>query len=170
VAQTKDVILEQIAADEAAWTALVADIPAQRLEEPGPMGDWSFRDLVSHLLAWRNRTIGRLEAARAGAPRPPAPWPAGLTEDDPINAWFRAQDAGRSAADLLAAYAASFARLAAAVEGIPASAFIAESPDAPGYFRWRDTAGEVNSDFSGHLLDHIGDVRAWLSGGRQAGA
>lgn len=165
MATTKDRILAYIGADEEAWHALVADVPPGRMGEPGPMGDWSFRDLVSHLLAWRNRTITRLEAAGRGAPRPAAPWPAGMNEDDPINAWFRDQDAGRSADDLLAAYAGSFARLVEAVSRVPAEAFVAESSTNPGYFRWRDTAGEIESDFSGHLADHASDVREWLATG-----
>ncbi|MEO5703768.1 MAG: maleylpyruvate isomerase N-terminal domain-containing protein [Candidatus Limnocylindrales bacterium] len=163
MASTKDVILAKIEADEAAWQALVADVPPARLDEPGPMGEWSFKDLVSHLLAWRNRTITRLHAASNGAPRPPAPWPATLTDDDPINAWFRDQDADRSADDLLADYAASFDRVAAAVAALSPDAFLAESETSPGYFRWRDTAGEIESDFSGHLNDHADDVRTWLA-------
>ncbi len=162
MASTKDVILAKIKADEAAWQALVGDVPPGRMGEPGPMGEWSFRDLVSHLLSWRNRTIGRLHAASQGAPRPAAPWPAGMTDDDPINAWFLDQDAGRSADELLTAYAASFGRSADAVAALPEDAFIAESATSPGYFRWRDSAGEIESDFSGHLLDHVGDVRTWL--------
>ena len=160
----KDDILGRIDADEAAWQQLVREVPAARLDEPGPMGDWSFRDLVSHLLAWRNRTTGRLQAAAAGAPRPPAPWPADMQDDDPINAWFRDQDAGRSAADLLADYAASFGRIRSAVSALPAEAFLGET-ETPGYFMWRDTAGDVQSDFSGHLNDHADDVRAWLAKG-----
>jgi hypothetical protein len=163
MASTKDVILAKIKADEAAWQALVADVPPGRMGEPGPMGEWSFRDLVSHLLSWRNRTIGRLQAAAQRAPRPAAPWPAEVTEDDPINAWFQDQDAGRSADELLAAYATSFDRIAGAVAALPADAFVAESATTPGYFRWRDSAGEIESDFSGHLVDHVGDVRDWLA-------
>lgn len=165
MASTKDEILERIRGDEAAWTALVAEVAPERMTEPGPMGDWSFRDLVSHLLAWRNRTISRLEAAANGEPRPAAPWPAALTGDEPINSWMRDQDAGRSATDLLADYAASFGRVAGAVSALPAGAFVAESAESPGYFRWRDATGEIESDFSGHLHDHAGDVRAWLAQG-----
>lgn len=160
----KDEILRRIDADEAAWNDLVAQVPSARMDEPGPMGDWSFRDLVSHLLAWRNRTASRLQAAAAGAPRPPAPWPAGMNEDDPINAWFRDQDAGRSAEDLLADYTGSFGRIRDAVAALSADAFVGEG-GTPGYYRWRDTAGEVESDFSGHLGDHADDVRAWLGAG-----
>jgi hypothetical protein len=164
MASAKDQILGMIKADQGAWTSLVAEVPVDRRDEPGPMGDWSFRDLVSHLLAWRNRTIGRLQAAAAGAPRPANPWPAGVSEDDPINAWLRDQDAGRSSEELLEAYAASFGRLTAAVDALPEESFVAES-DTPGYFRWRDNTGEVESDFSGHLQDHADDVRAWLANG-----
>lgn len=160
----KDDVLGRIDADERAWHELAAQVPPARADEPGPMGEWSFRDLVSHLLAWRNRTAGRLQAAAAGAPRPPAPWPAGMTEDDPINAWFREQDAGRSPADLLADYATSFGRIRGAVAAMPADAFLRES-ETPGYFYWRDSAGELQSDFSGHLNDHADDVRAWLAKG-----
>lgn len=163
MASTKDVILGKIKADESAWAALVADVSTARMDEPGPMGEWSFRDLVGHLLSWRNRTIGRLQASAQGAPRPPAPWPAGIDDDEPINAWLRDQDEGRSASDLLAAYAASFDRVSGAVAALPDSSFVAESAETPGYFRWRDNSGEVESDFSGHLLEHVDDVRAWLA-------
>lgn len=165
MASTKDVLLARIIEDEGAWHALVADVPLARMAEPGPMGDWSFKDLVSHLLAWRNRTIGRLEAAAQGAPRPAQPWPAGVSDDEPINAWFRDQDASRTAEDLLEAYAASFGRVSAAVAALPPKAFVAESAGTSGYFRWRDTAGELESDFSGHLREHVDDVRAWLATG-----
>jgi Mycothiol maleylpyruvate isomerase N-terminal domain len=164
VASTKDTILQRIGEDEVAWNALAAEVPAGRMDEPGPMGDWSFRELVSHLLAWRSRTIGRLAAANAGAPRPANPWPSTMTEDDPINAWLRDQDAARSASDLQSAYAESFSELARAVQALPERSFIAES-STPGYFRWRDTTGELESDFSGHLQDHADDVRAWLARG-----
>lgn len=165
MASTKDQILADIQADEQAWASLAASIPADRLTEPGPMGEWSFRDLVSHLLSWRDRTIGRLEAAKAGAPRPANEWPAGMSDDDPINAWFLEQHAGRSADDLLGEYARSFARLSGAVAGVPADAFLAETEPSSGYVRWRDTNGEVESDFSGHLREHADDVRAWLAKG-----
>jgi hypothetical protein len=162
MASTRDAILERIKADQEAWSALVAEVPAGRMAEPGPMGDWSFHDLVSHLLRWRLRSLARLDAARVGEARPANPWPTALSDDDPINAWFRDQDAGRSSSDLLAEYAGSFARLSRAVEALPAEVFVAES-STDGYFRWRDANGELESDFSGHLADHADDVRAWLA-------
>ena len=87
-----------------------------------------------------------------------------MTEDDPINEWFRDQDAGRSAEDVLTEYADSFATIRGAVAAMPPEAFLGEA-DTPGYFRWRDEAGELTSDFSGHLADHADDVRSWLAKG-----
>ena len=163
---TQDVILARLEDDERAWKALVAEVPVARMDEPGPMGEWSFRDLVSHLLAWRQRTIGRVTAAQAGTARPGNPWPADLgADDDAINAWFKDQDAGRSSAVLLDAYAGTFDQLSALVAGCPAEAFIGEDEANPGYFRWKDNTGELTSDFSGHLNDHADDVRSWLAKG-----
>jgi hypothetical protein len=133
------------------------------MDEPGAMGEWTFRDAVSHLLAWRRRAIARLEAAAHGEPRPGNPWPAGMDGDEPINDWFRQQDAGRSADDLLAEYDGSFDRMAAAVAAWPASADPVES-DTPGYYRWNDASGSLESDFFGHMRDHVGDIEAWLAG------
>ena len=164
MASTGEDLAARFKGDRAAWQALVARVPADLMDQPGAMGDWTFRDAVSHLLAWRTRTIGRLEAAVAGAPRPGNPWPADMHEDDPINGWFRWQDAGRSADDLLAAYDASFDRMGALVASLPASANPIEM-DTPGYFRWNDGHGELESDFSGHLADHLGDLEAWLAPG-----
>ena len=129
------------------------------------MGEWSFRDLVSDLLSWRSRTIGRLDAAKAGAPRRANAWRADVSDDEPVNAWLREQHAGRSAQDLLSEYAASFARLSSAVAALPTDAFLAETEPSSGYFRWRDTSGEVESDFSGRWREHANDVRAWLAKG-----
>lgn len=74
--------------------------------ETGPMGDWTFKDLVDHLTAWRERTLQRLEAAAHGQPEPPAPWPADLDDNDDnaiddINAWFQQQSADKLLGEVL---------------------------------------------------------------------
>ena len=82
------------------WRDLVAEV-GDRVDDAGPMGDWTFGDLAGHLLAWRNRTIARLEAAGHGEPEPPPPWPTNLENDDAINSWIHEQDRGRSAAEMI---------------------------------------------------------------------
>lgn len=141
-----------------AWRDLVAEVGERRMTEPGPMGEWSFRDLVVHLLGWRERTIARLEAVAAGQPDPPDPWPAGLEDDDAINDWYQAQGEGRSVSDLLADADASYGRLAAALAAIPASTLT-----DPAAIPWLDGAAAVDVDWLSHLHEeHDASIRAWL--------
>ena len=57
-----DQIAATIEREYAAWRALVEEVGRNRMNEPGPMGEWTFGDRAGHLLGWRNRTIARLEA------------------------------------------------------------------------------------------------------------
>ncbi len=157
-AALRDALMAQIPAEQEHWRRLVHEVGPERMEEPGPMGEWTFRDLTGHLLGWRNRTIDRLEAAGRGEADPPPPWPPELVDDDAINAWIRARDVGRTTGEILVDYDASFDRLAAAVSGLPDDparlpepfASMTHAPDASAFF--------------GHLHEeHEPDVRAWLS-------
>ena len=157
--RTKAEQLTALHADQQFWRDLAAEVGPDRYGDPGPMGEWSFGDMAGHLLGWRNRTIARLEAAARGEPEPPAPWPATLDDDDAINPWMREQHADRSPEQLVAAYDASYDRLAAAIDAL-SDAQLTE-PDA---FPW---LGEplVDADFTSHLHDeHVEGVRAWLDG------
>jgi hypothetical protein len=150
-----------IRADKRFWLDLAAAVGPDRYAEPGPMGEWSFADMAGHLLGWRNRTIARLEAFARGDPEPAEPWPADILDEeaevDRVNAWIQAGLVGRAPEALVAAYAASYDRLLAALEAIPDATLT--DPDA---LPW---AGGplVEVDFTGHLHEeHVPAVRAWL--------
>lgn len=156
---TKDELLARIGLEQALWRELVAEVGHERMERPGPMGEWSFKDLAAHLTGWRDRTIGRLEAGPGGDP--PPPWPSGLTTDDEVNTWIYARHRDRPLLAVLDEADASFTRLAAAVEALPQA-----DVTTPGRFAWLDGACVADADFFGHFHDeHEGDVRAWLARG-----
>jgi len=151
-----------ILADQRLWRDLAAEVTPARYTEPGPMGEWGFADMAGHLTGWRNRTIARLEAFGRGAPETPNPWPAELDAaadgDDAINDWIHAQHAGRSAADLVNDYDASYNRLIAALDSVPEAKL-----NDPNALSWLEGAAIVDVDFTGHLHDeHLPSVRAWL--------
>ncbi len=154
---TKDDLLAYIRAEQADWRALVAEVGEGRMEQPGPMGDWTFKDLVAHLTGWRERTIRRLEA---GPDRePPTPWPGHLTEDDEINAWIYEQSRDRPLREVLAEADASYQRLAAAVAALPE-----EDLTTPGRFAWMEGEPLAAADLFGHLHEeHEPAIRAWLA-------
>lgn len=51
---------------------LFSELPAARRETPATIGDWSAKDVLAHLAAWRAIEARRLEATRRGEPNPPA--------------------------------------------------------------------------------------------------
>ena len=130
------------------------------MDEPGAMGEWTFKDLAAHLAAWRNYRIPMVEAAARGEPMPPPPWPTRLADDDydGINAWFQERDASRSLDDVLEDYDASFERLAAALEALPES--VAHDPHG---LPWMGGEAAIDVDFTEHLHEeHMPAIRVWL--------
>ena len=161
IADPRPALTGRIHAEQEAWREVVGEV-GERVDEPGPMGDWTFRDLAAHLLGWRERTIHRLEAVAEGRPDPPDPWPAEIGErdddDKSINDWIQDQSAGRSAAEVLADIDTSYDRLAAALERIPA-----ETLTDPDGIPWLDGEAAADVDWLGHWHDeHEASVRAWL--------
>lgn len=156
---TRETLIERIRREQRVWRDLVAEVGRERMMEPGPMGQWTFKDLVSHLAAWRNRTLARLEAAAAGQGEPAPPWPADLKDDDPINAWIRERDQHRSLDEVLADYDSSFDRLAAVAKRLPDDALT-----RPGYFSWMGDVAFADAPLFGHLHDeHEPAIRRWLA-------
>ena len=157
----RDALIERIDEVRDRWRRLVRDVGPDRLEEPGAMGDWTFKDVAAHLTAWRRRTVGRLAAAARGEPEPPPPWSAELpgdAEDDPINDWIHEQTKDRPAGELVAEADAVYDDFVAAIRALP----IGMVTDAH-RFAWLEGAALADSDFGGHLDEHEPGVRAWLA-------
>jgi hypothetical protein len=151
---------ERLREDRRFWQSVVAEVGRARMNQPGPMGEWTFKDLTAHLAAWRNYRIPMVEAAGRGEPIPAPPWPAELAEDDydEINAWFQQRDAARSLDDVLGDYDGSFERLARAIEELPED--VAHDPQA---LPWMGGETAVDADFTEHLHgEHLPAIRAWL--------
>ena len=144
------------------WRRLVADVADERMEQPGAMGDWTFKDVAAHLAGWRRRTVLRLEAAGRGDAPPPNPWPSDLgdEEDDTINAWMHEQFKDRPLAQVLADADRVYDDFVAVVETLPGD--ILTDQDR---FPWMEGVALADGDFNGHLDEHEPDVRRWLARG-----
>ena len=62
-------LIEQVRQARAQWVGLLGEVGIDHMEQPGAMGDWTFRDLLAHLNAWWQREVARLEAAQRGIDR-----------------------------------------------------------------------------------------------------
>ena len=142
------------------WRRLVAQVGEERMEEPGAMGDWTFKDVAAHLTGWRRRTVLRIEAAARGEPPPPNPWPADLgdEEDDTINAWMHERSKDRPLGEVLAEADSVYDDFVAAVETLRAD--IITDPNG---LDWLEGVALADADFNGHLDEHEPDVRRWLA-------
>jgi hypothetical protein len=152
-------LVAQLNSEQEAWEGLLAQIGEDRMEESGVQGEWTIKDIVAHLTAWRRRTVGRLEAVASGQPEPKAPWPADLHEDDDINAWFHGRDRSRSVRDVVSESRSVFQQLASAIGKLPEDML-----DDPKNFPWMEGTPLSGAAFFSHFHDeHEADMRAWLS-------
>lgn len=160
---TKADALAAIDAEREIWLRLVAEVGDDRMEEPGPMGVWTFKDLAAHLTGWRQHSIARIEAVQRGEPLPPTPWPAALAEDDDINAWIYAREQDRPVDAVLADAEATFDRLRAVVAPMSDD----QLNDA-NRFPWMEgrSFGDVlvSRYYFAHLHEeHMVAIRTWLT-------
>lgn len=156
-------ILSVITGEKANWQQVVDQVGRDRMEEPGVMGDWTFKDLAAHLTGWHGHTIRQIEAGANGLPEPAPQWPDHLTEDDEINAWIYQQNRDRPLEDVLGEADNSFDRLASAV-----GALSEDQVNDPDLFDWTGNWSlaqvMVNGMFFGHYYEeHEPDVQAFVN-------
>lgn len=133
-------------AREAELEDLVVDAPA----DPG--GRWTAKDHLAHLSWWRWRTARTHEAVRTGG-EPPPPTLEG-DDDAAQNAVIYAEVKDRTAADVKADAAESWAALRAAVEASSEEDLAKPHPSRPESQIWESVPGAL-----GHSGTH---VWSWL--------
>jgi hypothetical protein len=155
--------LAAIERERAAWEDLLGRVGETRMLEAGAMGDWTFKDLVGHLVAWDDREIDRLEAAVHGQPEPDPAWPADLEGDDAINAWIQEQGADRLLGEVVDDSRRIYARLGEVVQRLPE-----DELNDPDRFPWMDGTAlgpaVVSGAWFGHFReDHEPALTVWLA-------
>jgi len=143
---------------------LIAEAGPTRLDLPGAMGDWTIKDAIAHLTAWRWWSVARMEGAvRDEEPSPP--WGRNLDEEregdvDRINAQFYAATRDQPVAETLRDARATFDRLEAALLALPEQDLL-----APGRYPWLGSypAAAIVTGSAEHLfIDHAPGIVAVL--------
>jgi hypothetical protein len=156
--RTKADVLARIDEERQLWTTLVDVVGHERMEQPGPMGEWTFKDLAAHLLGWRLGTIARLEAAANGSRTQINPWPVELQDDDDINDWIYGQHHHRSVSDVLREVEQSYQDLRDAIDALSE-----EMVFDPLLFPRFEGRALADVEFFEHLHEeHEPSVRDWL--------
>ena len=157
---TKSELVNGLREEYQQWLALLNQIGAAHMEQPGVAGEWSIKDIVAHITGWRRRTVARLQAAQRGEPEPTPYWPTHLKNDDEINAWMYETNRARTLRKVLDESERVFQQMLAAVQGLPDAVVM----DPPRYLPWWEGATMSAPDFFAHFhQEHEADMRAWLA-------
>src|SRR5207253_1611103 len=111
----------------------IAEVGPERMEQPGSFGEWTFKDVITHLTGWRLVTAARLEAGLRGT-EPVFPWPAHFNEEhdtDAINRWFYETNRDKPLVEVLRESRDTFQRVERAIASMPEDDLL-----TPGRFRW----------------------------------
>jgi hypothetical protein len=155
---TKADVLDKMRAGRAEWEALIAQVPRERMTEPGVMGAWSVKDIIAHV-TWGEAEITAVfrRHALVGSDL----W--NLPQDE-RNAAMVAESRARSLDDVLAEAERAYPQLLAAVQSLDDADLndAARYANMPPLWRpWQLIAGNTYN----HYPDHIPAIRAWLDAG-----
>lgn len=170
----KDEVLARIDAERAAWESLIDAIPVGWIELPDAIGDWSVKDVIAHISAWRQPYLDDFLAVVQGTPLPPSGWPHPFEETDSgtpeaevrtqaVNDWIHERNALRTDDQVLAEASLQWTALRAIVTAMPDR--LLDDTEAFGRLRGRALAEDI---LSGHRFAHFHDehepgIRAWLT-------
>jgi len=160
----KQTLLNTIDRETDLWERFLGEVPESEMEQPGATGEWTFKDVVAHLAAWRRNTLERLSAARRAQTPSSKFWPAGLDEDDEedlekINQWIYEENCDRTLRDVLNESREQFRYLRELVRLLPEEALF-----DPKHFDWME--GKPLADlinFSHFHVEHESVLRQWLA-------
>jgi hypothetical protein len=162
----KSELLNWLQEEHQQWEALLERIDPTNMDQAGVNGQWSFKDLIAHLIPDGLRSIANLHAIQGNEPEPPPPWPVHLQTDDEINVWIYETNRHRSARQILDESHQMFQRLFTVVKELPDDVKIDTLLDGEHRYYFvclgdhRIRPGEIFDHFHD---DHEQDVRAWLT-------
>jgi hypothetical protein len=157
-ARTKQQLIEQVRAEQAAWEALLEEIGLDRMEIPGVTDAWTMKDTIAHLTTWWRRQVALLAAVQRGQ-RPPAHPPQ--SEVAIINQWIFLVNRDRPLTDVLRDAQAVWQEFAAYLQALPEATLA----DQEHYVSMdgRPLGAGIIDDFLRHLHEeHEPLIRAWL--------
>jgi hypothetical protein len=142
-------LLNRIDSAWVAFQASYAGLSNSQLSEPGVVGDWSVKDVISHVTWWEEEALRHLPPIIAGE-RPPR-YSVTYGGIDAFNAMMAEQKRDLSVSDVLTQQDDTHRRLIAFVQRVPEDQFARETR-----FRRR-----LRLDTYGHYPIHTRAIREW---------
>ena len=144
----REQLLNRIDKTWTAFTESYAGLPEERMIEPGVAGDWSVRDLMTHISIWEDETLKYLPVIIEGGRLPRYAAQGGI---DAFNARAVEARRGLTLAEVKDQLEETHRRLLAYVQSVPEEQFATETR-----FRHR-----LRVDTYSHYPEHTEAIRHW---------
>lgn len=152
---TQSDLLSRLEASRQELLAAIAGLPDDALVQPGVAGDWSAKDLLSHLTAWEAELVTMLAQARQGR----RPGFLDLGDTDTLNSRWRQETRHRALDRVMADFHGVRRQTLRQVER-----FSNRELNDPGLYPWLDGRPLVEwiaSETYEHEAEHAGHLRQW---------
>ncbi len=151
---TKDELLAAIQKSRAELEAALAGLTDAQMVDPGVMGDWSVKDMLSHLTAWEAETVTLLAKTKLG--KQPAAGHADK-EIDELNAKWYKENKNRPLERVLADHAGVRKQMLRQLENYND----AELNEPRPWLKNRAVIEWVKADTFEHEAEHLVSLREW---------
>jgi len=158
----RDDILTVLRESRAAVEAALAGLSDAQLTEPGALGAWSVKDILSHLTAWEAEAVTVLAKVRRG--RKPGRIPWADAEVDALNAKWYKENRSRPLDRVLADFRGVRAQMLRQVEAMSDQEIAEPRP----WFENRALLEMIKSETFEHEAEHLAHLLEWrrrVSGG-----
>ncbi len=145
------------------WETLLASLSAGQRQAPLLPSPWTVKDTLSHLWAWQQRSIARLEAAHGGGEPEFPQWLSGANPDgegvtDQINAWIYESNRDLPWEQVYTKWQDGYQRF------LELGGVISERDLLDSFYAWMDGYPPVNVILASyhHHQEHLELLQAWL--------
>ncbi len=80
-------LVQELESAQADFESLLEQAGPGRLDRPGVNGEWSVKDILSHMTAWEERILAWSAAIETNTQPEPPPWPKDSSEEQ-VNQWI----------------------------------------------------------------------------------
>jgi hypothetical protein len=141
----KQELLNLIRAEHAALEASIAGLTYEQLSAPGATGGWSAKDVLAHVTWWELRTLEKVNGQAAPFNQPGEDQETAVNR---VNDTVYREHRDQSAAEIRAAFDASFLRVTESLNGFSEEHLLANLEG-------------IAQDTYGHYPEHTAALQAW---------
>ncbi len=157
---SKKLLLEQLEIQREAFLDVIEDVEDELLIRPGVCGNWSIKDILSHLSHWEAELVRLLWQVKQGQ-KPSTAQIEYFGKVEEINAIWSRETQIRPLDKVLDDFHAVRNQTIARIEEFAENDLM--NPNRFSWSRGKPLAEWIENDSYGHELEHIDEIKLWLA-------